>query len=385
MMQPAPTRIRTLSLASGLPLLLAGVMSALPAEGSAQERRRTSNQAPQITASQRAAVKRGLIWLADQQNSEGGWTQDIGFKLNTGYEVQVPKRSHPGVSALALMSFLAGGHLPGRGRHGDVLDRGIDYVLTCVRENGFIVDNETRMYSHAFATLFLAEVYGMTNRSDVGVALQRAVDLIVDSQNAEGGWRYKPFARESDMSITVCQVIALRSARNVGIHVPASTVRAAQEYVYLSAVEERGSRSGYYRGQFLNDGGPFRYQLRQRSRATFPLTAAGVTTLFAAGEYDSRLTQQGMEYLESQLDGFNDWYAGHYFFYYGHYYAVQAFYIHGGQPWKRYWNRMQPKLLELQQPNGSWPCQTGPGEAFATAVATLILQIPYQYLPIFQR
>ena len=41
--------------------------------------------------------------------------------------------------------------------------------------------------------------------------------------------------------------------------------------------------------------------------------------------------------------------------------------------------------VDLQQASGAWPCTAGPGEAFGTAVATLILQIPYQYLPIFQR
>jgi len=42
-------------------------------------------------------------------------------------------------------------------------------------------------------------------------------------------------------------------------------------------------------------------------------------------------------------------------------------------------------LLQQQRSNGSWPCTVGPGDAFGTAVATLILQIPLQYLPIFQR
>src|SRR5580765_6743138 len=105
-----------------------------------------------------------------------------------------------------------------------------------MQENGYITRDGTRMYSHAFATLFLAEVYGMTRRADIKRALQRSVNLIVDSQNAEGGWRYKPFQRESDMSITVCQVLALRSARNVGIHVPITTIKNAQQYVYRSGV-----------------------------------------------------------------------------------------------------------------------------------------------------
>jgi hypothetical protein len=336
----------------------------------------------------RSAVRRGHQWLAKHQHPDGYWSQDIGFKLNTDYRVTTTDSPHVGVTALALMSFLAGGHQPGRGEHGELLNRGLDFVLRCVGENGYVSDHGTRMYSHAFAALLLAEVYGTTRRHDVRQALQRAVNLIVDSQNGEGGWRYKPFARESDMSITVCQVLALRAARNVGITVPATTIRHAERYVELSAVPESGpSRHAYRFGGPLEDGGAFRYQLQQQSRATFPLTAAGVTTLYAAGSYNHKMIGPALEYLDEELENFNTYYGhnGHYFFYYGHYYAVQAYYISGGDRWNQYAKRMKSYLLQLQRSSGAWPCDVGPGESFGTAVATLILQIPFQYLPIFQR
>ena len=333
------------------------------------------------------AAKEGLEFLRRQQHPDGFWAQDVGFKLNTDYRITEDNSPHVGVTALALMSFLAGGHLPGRGEYGEVIDRGLNYMLSCVGENGYIQDHGSRMYSHAFATLFLAEIYGMTHRPDVRRALQAAVNMIVDSQNAEGGWRYKPFARESDMSITVCQVLALRSARNVGISVSRRTVTDAENYVRKSAVSHgssmRGFRGGYR--SMSNEGGAFRYQLRGHSRATFPLTAAGVTTLHAAGIYDDPVISDAFDFLQSQMPTFNDYYRGHYFFYYGHYYAVQAFYTAGGRKWNLYFNRMKTLLLNMQQSDGSWPCTVGPGVVFSTAVATLILQIPYQYLPIFQR
>jgi hypothetical protein len=242
------------------------------------------------------------------------------------------------------------------------------------------------MYSHAFATLFLAEVYGMVERDDVKRVLQRSVDLIVDSQNAEGGWRYRPFARESDMSITVCQVLALRSARNVGIHVPISTIKNAQSYVYRSAVRSN-DRSYRFRGHggYGDQGGSFRYQNREHTRATFPLTAAGVTTLYAAGEYDTPVIRDALDYMDREVGSFSRDWRGHYFFFYGHYYAVQAYYITGDPKWQRYFRTVKRMLLDSQQGDGRWRCSVGPGDAFGTAVATLILQIPLQYLPIFQR
>ena len=73
------------------------------------------------------------------------------------------------------------------------------------------------MYGHGFATLFLAEVYGMHPDPDLRQKLVKAVKLIINTQNDEGGWRYQPERREADISVTICQVMALRAARNAGI------------------------------------------------------------------------------------------------------------------------------------------------------------------------
>ena len=325
--------------------------------------------------------------MAAHQHADGYWAELVGYKLNTDYQTLDERPlPHVGVTALALMSFLAGGHLPDRGKYGKELSRGLNFVLSASQDDGQIQLNGTRMYSHAFATLFLAEVYGMVERDDVKRVLQRSVDLIVDSQNAEGGWRYRPFARESDMSITVCQVLALRSARNVGIHVPITTIKNAQNYVYRSAVRDndRSNRYGSH-GGYGDQGGSFSYQNRDNTRATFPLTAAGVTTLYAAGEYDSPIIRDALDYMDRQVEGFSRDWREHYFFYYGHYYAVQAYYITGDPKWQRYFRTVKRILLERQQADGRWRCRYGPGDAFGTAVSTLILQIPLQYLPIFQR
>ena len=92
-----------------------------------------------------------------------------------------------------------------------------------------------------------------------------------------------------------------------------------------------------------------------------------------------------LDYMVRQVEGFSRDWREHYFFYYGHYYAVQAYYITGDPKWQRYFRTVKRILLERQQADGRWRCRYGPGDAFGTAVSTLILQIPLQYLPIFQR
>jgi len=326
------------------------------------------------------AIKRGLEYLEKSQDRSGGWVQDIGFKFNDRYEVTVSGKSHVGVSALALMAFLSGGHIPGRGRYGDVVRHGTDFILAAVDDDtGYISASETRMYSHAFCTLYLAEIYGMTRRTDLRTRLQNAVDLTVKTQNVQGSWRYRPYAPDSDMSIAVCQLMALRAARNIGIHVPRSNIDRAYDYIQRSAYQS-GPRKG-----------AFRYQIDQPStRISFALCAAGLASLHNAGFYEDAMIEPGIRWLRRNMQRFgrNERYRS-YFYWYGQYYAAQVMFTAADRDpalWNDfYWPQITKELLEHQEIDGSWSNAPGPGSAFATAVACIILQIPYQYLPIFQR
>jgi hypothetical protein len=285
------------------------------------------------------------------------------------------------------MAFLAGGHLPGRGEHGAVVEKGLEWIVGCVQADGYIARGGSRMYDHAFATLFLAEISGMTRRDDVERKLQQAVDFIVKSQNAQGGWRYEPYSESSDMSIVVCQVMALRAARNIGIRVPRSTVDRAVRYVVDSAVEPGVLAASLRRGRGGSGPGTFRYKMDDDSRTTFALTAAGVTALNGLGIYSDELIKKGLDYLQGEQSRFDRSHAdkGHYFFWYGHYYAVQAMYTAGAPYWEPYYESLRSVLLRNQRADGSWPNECGPGTAYGTASAVLILEIPYRFLPIFQR
>lgn len=318
----------------------------------------------ELTPDARAAIKRGLEFLKRTQSDNGAWRCKVGYKLNYSYRATSDGTSHIGVTSLAGIAFLANGNLPGRGKYGDVVSKALEYVLSKVKNTGYITDNGSRMYSHAFATLFLAEVYGMTKMVRIREKLKRAVKSIVDSQNDTGGWRYLPGAPDADMSIAVCQVQALRAARNAGITVPRATITKAIGYVKRSARWD----------------GAFKYQDLGRSRVSFALTAAGVTALHGAGVYSDTAIEKGLNYLERNR---HDVTAGTYFFYYGQYYAVQAMYMAGGRHWQRWFPWIRDELVKSQTDNGSWPSMVG--TPFGTSMSCIILQIPYRYLPIFQR
>ncbi len=312
------------------------------------------------------AVRAGLEVLAANQQENGAWNAIIGRKVHNEYRGRFGP--HVGVTSLACMSFMAGGSLPGRGRYGGQVERGLDFVLKYVgTDDGFISAHDSRMYSHAFATLFLSEVYGSTGDPRVQNALSKAVALIAGSQNSAGAWRYMPGQPDADMCVTVCQVQALRSARNAGIYVPKGTIDAAIGYVKRSWDPRTGG---------------FFYQIGVPSRVSFALTAAGLTALYGAGYYEGREIQKGLQYLAIERPA--HYRASRTFdFYYGHYYAIQAAFQRGGSYWKEWRDKTIVEMLQNQNSNGSWTDLVGVN--YATAMATLILQIPYQYLPIFER
>jgi len=108
-------------------------------------------------------------------------------------------------------------------------------------------------------SLMLAEVVGMSADPELAeqsrTALARAVDLILKAQDLAkggsqaGGWRYQPTSRDSDLSVSGWQVMALRAAKSAGCAVPSGQIDKAVAYVKKCAVKDGGF--GYQPG-----GGP---------------------------------------------------------------------------------------------------------------------------------
>jgi hypothetical protein len=302
------------------------------------------------------AIKHGLAWLARTQIHDGS------FGSGT-------YRGNIAVTSVAGLAFMASGSSPGRGPYGAQIDKALAYVMENTSPSGFIavVSASTHgpMYSHGFGTLFLAEAYGMTHRPEIREKLQKAVRLIIDTQNNEGGWRYQPVRRDADLSVTICQINALRAARNAGLYVPKETVDACLRYVKRSQ----------------NADGGFRYML-QGGASAFPRSAAGVVALQSAGEYDSKEVRDGIAYLKQYAReiSLGNRYS-HYF--YGHYYAAQAMWLRGGDDWNDWYPAIRNELLHRQSTSGYWTDSIC--NEYGTAMALVILQIPNNYLPIFQR
>ena len=308
----------------------------------------------EITPELQRAVERGLEFLASRQDATG--------------KISSFESADTGITALAGIAFLASGNTPGRGKYGGEVQKCIDFLVAGAQESGLLGGQAQHgvMYSHGFATLFLAEVYGMTGDDRVREVLVRAVRLIESSQNREGGWRYQPLPLDADVSVTICQVMALRAARDAGIKIDKGVIDRAIAYVK----------------KCQNEDGGFSYMLGGGS-SLFPRSAAGVATLFYAGIYSGPEVDSGLKYLArytpGKADGADAESTAHY--YYGQYYAVQTMFLAGGTHWSSWFPAIREELLAKQQPGGSWTGESS--EEYCTAMALIVLQIPYRFLPVF--
>lgn len=330
----------------------------------AQEPQRSNERAglELITPEAKSTIQRALSALARRQITQGEFKGAFG---TSGYAGGVA------VCGLAGMAFLSSGSAPGRGPYGKALERCIDFLIKNTDSNGYISAQSTggqdRMYGHGFATLFLAEAYGMSLHSDqnekLGEKLKSAVQLIISTQNDQGGWRYQPMkTNDADLSIVICQIMALRAARDAGLHVPNETRTRCIDYVKKSHSAD----------------GSFSYTLGG-GRGSFALAAAGIVALNSAGIYDGKEVESALQFCWRQKPTGSI--SGGYFFY-SQYYAAQAMWHAGGTYWSGWYPAIRDLLVRNQSGAGTW-MDPGVGEEFGTAMGLIILQLPYNYVPVF--
>lgn len=299
----------------------------------------------------------GLEYLARNQGINGSWSEG-------------GKNSEPvAMTAYALIAFLSAGNLPDEGEYGRNVTSGMQYLLNEIEPTGLFRDVQQGkyMYSHGIATVALSELYGQTRSQVIGPRLEQLVRVIVDGQSPVGGWRYRPGARDADVSITVSQLAALRAAKNAGLDVPQATIDRA--VAFIARCYDPGQSGFAYQ-----PGGP----------AGFARTAAAIYSLQLCGKYDDPAVGRGSDYLFAHGDETEKWWP------YGCYYAAPAEYMIGGDSWRRWYARMKARFASTVIREGDadhWDekrsAQLGP--IYDTAVFVTILAMPYHYIPLYQR
>lgn len=288
---------------------------------------------------------RGLEYLVKTQSKQGTWADGYG--------------QQPGVVGLCLLAMLAHGDDPNHGPYREPIRRSLDFLLgKQLPENGYMGDS---MYNHGFATLALAEAYGMVDDQRIGPALQKAVDFLLTCQekNPMGAWRYSPDSNDADTTVSGACFVALLAAQNAGVEVPEKSIRKALDF---------------YRRCQTADGG-FGYCGADGSNAN--RGAIGTLVYGLAKQSESKQYKAGARYCKSLPYGYNQ-----YPYYYLYYMSQTMFHI-AGDDWEK-WNRQNIKTLQAtQRPDGSWQDQFG--TAFGTSAGLLSLALNYRFLPIYER
>lgn len=323
-----------------------------------------------------AAIEKALTFLMEQQRDDGAITQG---------------QHDTTMTALAIMALASTGVTPSQDdAKGQAMQKALEFVLKPEQQTAegyFGQADSSRMYGHGIITLMLSELAGMGADVEqdrrVHQACQSGIDLILKAQRHtkqgpnRGGWRYTPDAVDADLSVSVWQLMALRSAKNDGLDVPDAAIEQAIGYLKRSCTSPLGPDGKPQReesGFHYTPGG---------SDIQFAMTAAGVLAMQICGQYDSPLVEQATKWLKSHPPKWGERY-----FLYGTYYYAQAMHQQGGETAVEAERVVRDLLLPKQNPDGSWTPEGeegAGGKIYATAMAVLSLSVNYHYLPIYQR
>jgi hypothetical protein len=238
------------------------------------------------------AVERALDWLMRHQDSDGRWDgatakDDTGgvFRGDDDYTIHCPPgepcfgeciywEADTALTGLALLSYLGAGYTQTDGKYADTVGKGLDFLLAAQKPDGDLrgMSRAVGMYCHAMASLALCEAYALTGDERLRVPVERAVGFIVRSRARDGmAWRYAPGAPVGDTSILGWVVLALKSAKLVGISTAATTERGTLEWLNKVSSGREGGLASYQPSepvtptmtaeawvcrQFLGVGGP---------------------------------------------------------------------------------------------------------------------------------
>jgi len=325
------------------------------------------------------AVKMALEWLAANQSIDGRWDSRRtggGIERRPLGQDRDSAGSHAdmGITGLALLAFLSGGHTHLDGTHVETVRRGLEFIAMKQGADGNLYGAARlyeRMYCHSMATLAIGEAVAMTGDENLRSTLRRAVEYSIRVQSgADGGWRYQP-GDTGDMSQFGWVVLGLRSAELGGVEISRETREGMNRFLHQCT---RGTFRGL--GCYRPGEGP-----------SPTMTAEALVCRYLLEKTPLPQTvKEAQSYILRSLP--TESHVNYYYWYYG----TMAMYQAGGPEWEQ-WNRALTGILVARQTQsgvdrGCWPADgvwAGyGGKVYSTAMAALCLEVYYRYMPVFE-
>lgn len=346
-----------------------------------------------------AAIELGLEFLARHQQPDGSWSLEMFDTGHPSHQQQLVSSS--AATGLAVLAFQGAGYHHRDFRYALVLSRALTWLVEHQQEDGNLYvpsDSESNryamMYSHGIAALALTEAWGMTQDPSLRAPCERAIDFIASSQDPQrGGWRYRnePGQRMTDTSVTGWMMMALHSARQGGLEVPANTLAGIESWMEV-AHDPANPSLFRYDPYAENTASIQRVQQRNASPA---MTAVGLLMrIYSGTDRESLLVQRGADYLLERPPGIRDGLVRDTYYWY---YATQVLRHVGGTKWEQWNSRLHPLLVGSQEQSGplagSWdpyapvPDRWGPfaGRLYVTTMNLLSLEVDYRLLPLYEK
>jgi hypothetical protein len=356
--------------------------------------RSTRAQRIGASAASELAVERALDWLARHQDDDGRWDGGVAryedgapVKGDDSFTVHCPPgetcfgecaywEADTALTALALLTYLGAGYTHNDGRYAEVVGKGLDFLIEQQKPDGDLRGRSrvVGMYCHAMATLALCEACALTADDRLRRPAERAVAFLVNARARDSlAWRYAPGAPVGDTSILGWVVMGLKSAKEVGIRIPAESSVRRGTLLWLDKVATGQSK------------GLARYQPWEPVTPTMTAEAWVCRQFLGVGGPGPSSSEAAQFLLENDSD------RGKSNVYYW-YYATLALYQHGGEPWSKWNAKIRDRIVGLQSTvghqTGSWEPDSSlygakGGRIYCTTLAALSLEVYYRYLRLY--
>ena len=357
-----------------------------------------------------SSVRKAIDWIAAAQAPDGGW----GSGSHSAQDIRDPHAvsTDPASTSLVSMSLLRNDNSLENGKYAEALKKGTEYLLRAVENcpsNQLQITTLTNtqpqvklgrnidviLTAQFFTNILRYDIKDENLKKRIEKALDKCIDKIQKTQSNNGAWQDGGWAPVLQSALANN---ALESADDIGRSVDSNKLNRSREYQKLNFnADTKSAVTGDAAGVLLysisstarasaKDAQKAEVVIARAKKAGKLDTNAKVTeenlVVAGLGAYESKNFSTAFKVNEASkaealredvMSGFGN-NGGEEFL--SFLMTGESMLMQGGDSWKKWYDMMSGKLVNIQNRDGSWNghhCITSP--VFCTATCLLILSI----------